>query len=163
MKYIDADKLKAEIERRINSCGQSDWMAKSKEDLNSLLSFIESMEQETSLPSNLDEAAIVAEVEKFLQDPVFGKLLNRNAAIALAKHFHQAGAEWMACREKLPKIHGWLSKDPGDYYVHFSIDKPVFDGTYWQSNDCMLTIPEEVVPWVTPDKLAVVELLIQKK
>lgn len=53
-------------------------------------------EQHPSLPSNLDEAAIVTEVDKFLQDPVFGKQLNRNAAIALAKHFHQAGAEWMA-------------------------------------------------------------------
>ena len=83
--------------------------------------------------------------------------------MTFAKKYFKAGAEWMAGREKLPKIHGWLSKDPGDYYVHFSIDKPVFDGTYWQSNDCMLTIPEEVVPWVTPDKLAVVELLIRKK
>lgn len=111
------------------------------------------------LPANLDEAAermasdIAPDYPDISWDTCYEKI----------KEGIKAGAEWMAGREKLPKIHGWLSKDPGDYYVHFSIDKPVFDGTYWQSNDCMLTIPEEVVPWVTPDKLAVVELLIRKK
>lgn len=63
------------------------------------------------------------------------------------------------------KIKGWLSKDPGDYYVHFSFgSKPEFDGDYWNDmNGCgmMYALPEEMFPEVSTKEPMEVELTIK--
>ena len=47
-------------------------------------------------------------VDDFLQDPVFSKLLNRNAAIALAKHICKfvLSNQWISVEEESPKESG---------------------------------------------------------
>ena len=54
----------------------------------------------------MDKEQIIKEVDNFLQDPVFGKLLNRNAAIALAQHIHDLTwyNQWISVDEELPPI-----------------------------------------------------------
>ena len=52
----------------------------------------------------MTQEQIIKEVDNFLQDPVFGKLLNRNAAIALAQHFHDLALanQWIPVDDELP-------------------------------------------------------------
>ena len=87
-------KIKEEIERlkeHTAKCGypeQGEFENGNREGRNwvcdKLLSFIDSLHEEPA-SEDLEE-----ELDNFLKDPVFGKLINRNAGIALARHF----AEW---------------------------------------------------------------------
>ena len=53
----------------------------------------------------MNKEQIIKEIDNFLQDPVFGKLLNRNAAIALAQHFHDLvlSKQWISVEDELPE------------------------------------------------------------
>ena len=86
-KYIDADRLKAEIEGirwfpQISS-GYNDG----REDMKMMvLDIIYSLQQEQP------EVDLVAEYdEQFYSDPVYGKLVNRNAGMEIARHFYGLG------------------------------------------------------------------------
>lgn len=101
-KYIDAEKLKAEIEslhidanklceknRYINKDAHQYYGGK-RDGYKVILSFIDSLQQEqTSLPSNLDEAA-----EKF------ARLYDNGTCDGIAQDCFKAGAEWMAEKAK---------------------------------------------------------------
>jgi hypothetical protein len=68
-----------------------------------MLSFIDSLPKESGCEVNFTTKSedLVEELDNFLKDPVFGKLINRNAGIALAHHF----AEWQREKDiKLEKI-----------------------------------------------------------
>ena len=93
MKYIDADKLRAEIERL--EAGRSFREAGAYK---RMYRVIDSLQQEQpTLPNNLDEAAreIVIKMHPCLKDcTILGDRLTRGQLMALVK----AGAEWMANR-----------------------------------------------------------------
>lgn len=94
-KYIDAEKLIAEIDRLgdvLNDpiCQRDalgpDWVNGGKKMLKEIRSYIESLQQEQP------EVDLVTEYdEQFDSDPVYGKLANRNAGIAIARHFYELG------------------------------------------------------------------------
>jgi len=85
MKLIDKDALVAEIEKRINGlkdCHADTVAGYNREisGLKRLLSFINNLEvKEVDLEKEYDN--------EFFKDPVFGKLVNQNAGISIAKHF----------------------------------------------------------------------------
>lgn len=88
---IDKELIKKEIKRRINLLknGEADLEVMKRVEgvllaYNSILEFIDSLPEE---PASED---LGEELDNFLKDPVFGKLINRNAGLALARHF----AEW---------------------------------------------------------------------
>lgn len=92
-KYIDVDRLRSEIELRINELDEQivdifdSKAVLRKDECQRLLSVIDSLQQE-----QLPEVDIVTEYdEQFYSDPVFGKLANRNAGIAIARHFYELG------------------------------------------------------------------------
>ena len=96
MKYIDAEKLIAEIERLKSVltnplCSQGnilgpDWVAGGNKMLNEISSAISALQQEQP------EVDLVAEYdEQFDSDTVYGKLINRNAGIVVARHFWNKG------------------------------------------------------------------------
>ena len=108
MKYIDAEKLIAEIERRRSEAEKtfnhifeyassakeiSEWVSR---EYNNILSYIDSLQQEhPSLPSDIDKAAkqIVIQKHPCMEDClILGDRLTRGELIALVK----AGIEWMA-------------------------------------------------------------------
>ena len=79
-KYIDADKLRAEIEK--NTPDRLQLFV--YRDI--ILALIDSLQQEQP------EVDIVTEYdEQFYSDPVYRKLTNRNAGIAIARHFYNLG------------------------------------------------------------------------
>lgn len=86
-KYIDADRLKAEIERRKGYISVTHFAEE-------LLSFIDSLQQEQpSLPSNLDEAAkkIVIQLHPCMEySSILGDHLTMGELVELVK----AGANW---------------------------------------------------------------------
>ena len=86
-KYIDADRLKAEIERRKGYISVTHFAEE-------LLSFIDSLKQEQpSLPSNLDEAAkrIVIQLHPCMEySSILGDHLTMGELVELVK----AGANW---------------------------------------------------------------------
>ena len=89
------------------------------------------------------------------KDLAMGQVRERNGYIKCAEEY-----------EALPKIHGWLSKDPGDSCVHLSFSNPEFDGTYWndpQGCGVMFPLPAEDYPFVTTKKPVEVEMLIKVK
>ena len=49
------DKIKNEIEKRINMCGIAEWMSDRKRELKEILSFIESLEQESKRDPSTEE------------------------------------------------------------------------------------------------------------
>lgn len=109
-KYIDADKLRAEIERRIASWanrekyalpGQGKDTCQSRvTELTDLLSFIDSLKPEqTSLPSNLDEAAEKYGDEYAILPDDYNDGEIDFYAEETGKAF-KAGAEWMARQMK---------------------------------------------------------------
>lgn len=99
-KYIDADKLIAEIGRfqgcakaylygseRQSELSPNQYRMEGAESFClSILSIIDSLQKERQ------EVDLVAEYdEQFYSDPVYGKLVNRNAGIAIARHFYSLG------------------------------------------------------------------------
>lgn len=150
MKYIDADRLKAEIEKIYKSEIQP-WLSgvsATSAIYDYVLPLINSLQQEQPdfPPINPDDAmkkldekiALVKErgtwkgvdvdkfmdevrgrepvceelekeLDEFLKDHVFGKLINRNAGLALARHF----AEWQSKQDKetieLAEDHAYLA------------------------------------------------------
>lgn len=98
MKYIDAEKLIAEIEK-LNSLVPYESKDRHDEGLHdaykAVKNIITSLQQEPSLPSNLDEAAkkIVIQLHPSMEySAVLGDRLTTGELIELVK----AGAEWMA-------------------------------------------------------------------
>ena len=97
-KYIDVDKLIAEIEK-LNSLVPYESKDRHDEGLHdaykAVKNIITSLQQEPSLPSNLDEAAkkIVIQLHPSMEySAVLGDRLTTGELIELVK----AGAEWMA-------------------------------------------------------------------
>ena len=87
-KYIDADKLIAEIKGLQCEQGFDTGEAEGAYQfaIKDILAFINSLQQEQP------EVDLVMEYdEQFDSDPVFGKLANRNAGIAIARHFYELG------------------------------------------------------------------------
>jgi hypothetical protein len=96
MKYIDADKLIAEIERLQKRAehyeeisltdGERSYWSGENGVLELLATFITSFHQEHP------EVDLVTEYdEQFDSDPAFKELANRNAGIAIALHFYKLG------------------------------------------------------------------------
>lgn len=85
---IDKDALVAELNKRItdapiNNIGhQRVWAYNDVKDI------IKTLEVKEPVSEDLEK-----EVDSFLDDPVFGNLINRNAGIALARHFAQWSLE----------------------------------------------------------------------
>lgn len=90
----DIEKIKAEIERRIGHIEVSDIRFPSMTDvevvLRQLLSFIDTLEQEPSLPSDVDEAA---------EEYAANRYTNSFDQRICIKEF-KAGAEWMKSQIK---------------------------------------------------------------
>ena len=90
--YISKSALVAEIERMKNYYENIQMIkpvyGSNIEDFNELLSFLDTLE--------VKEVDLEKEIERvfdddFFKDPVFGKLVNRNAGISIAKHFFELG------------------------------------------------------------------------
>ena len=98
-KYIDADRLREGIERRLDELNPKTGMFGDRplravnpktfpreSELEKVLLLIDSLQQEQP------EVDLVTEYdEQFDSDPVYGKLANRNAGIAIARHFYELG------------------------------------------------------------------------
>lgn len=79
MELIDKSALVAEIERRVKE-HHSGYLVCLKD----MLSFLDTLEvKEVDLEKEYDN--------EFFKDPIFGKLVNRNAGISIAKHFFEFG------------------------------------------------------------------------
>ena len=97
MKLIDKDKIVAELEKLISNgklkCQQSQenndqvsYIAWSEHiaTCGKILLFLDTLEmKEVDLEEEYDN--------EFFKEPVFRKLINRNAGIAIAKHFYELG------------------------------------------------------------------------
>lgn len=97
MKLIDKDKIVAELEKLITNgklkCQQSQenndqvsYIAWSEHiaTCGKILLFLDTLEmKEVDLEEEYDN--------EFFKEPVFRKLINRNAGIAIAKHFYELG------------------------------------------------------------------------
>ena len=86
--YIDKDDLLKEIEKlKCNLCPdfyEYNYDAAKVELLEKIENFIGTLEvKEVDLEKEYDN--------EFFKDPVFGKLVNRNAGISIAKHFFDLG------------------------------------------------------------------------
>ena len=97
-KYIDASKLKAEIER-LKSTNPSEYNYQNAEGytwaLDDLLSFIDTLSEEPD--KSLEE-----EYKDYVEnDPVYSKLVNRIAGLSVARHFAQWGAEHLRDTTKM--------------------------------------------------------------
>lgn len=112
-KYIDAEKLIAEIKRMEKSVENAtgDYAEGRRFEQRHIRFFITSLQQEKPLTvedvveqckkfgghpkiiqHEQQEVDLAAEYdEQFNSDPVFGKLVNRNAGIAIARHFYELG------------------------------------------------------------------------
>lgn len=78
------EKIKAEIERRI-----TDNTFGAKLELIDILAWLDTLESEKMIQDGLDE-----EYKDYVEnDPVYSKLVNRNAGLDIARHFAQWGAE----------------------------------------------------------------------
>jgi len=102
MKYIDSEKLIAEIEGRKKAIHATIF----NEEYDELLSFITSLQQEQpSLPSNLDEAAIDA-AQLDMQDRQIMEDSNEHRMLysRIFRRGFKAGAEWQ--RELMEDEHG---------------------------------------------------------
>lgn len=128
MKYIDAEKLIANIKfaksvysnpqrvvHGVADAFRQDGRAAMCDDI---LKELDSLQQEQP------EVDIVTEYdEQFDSDPVYGKLANRNAGIAIARHFYDLGCRHAAVLyddiekerqrrcEQEPTIKGWVARD----------------------------------------------------
>lgn len=76
----DRVKIRAEVQRLRRELGEQRDV-----NLDELIAYIDSMPEETASED------LVEELDNFLKDPVFGKLINRYAGIALARHFTEWG------------------------------------------------------------------------
>ena len=88
-KYIDSEKLIAEIDNNIAYCQMNysdDYALGFEQSLREVKNFINFLQQEQP------EVDLVTEYdEQFDSDAVYGKLANRNAGIAIARHFYELG------------------------------------------------------------------------
>ena len=89
MKYIDSEKLIAEIENNIAYCQinySDDYALGFEQSLREVKNFINFLQQEQP------EVDLVTEYDEQVDsDAVYGKLANRNAGIAIARHFYELG------------------------------------------------------------------------
>lgn len=115
MKYIDADKLKAEIEHRINLISHRDTHSEVMKRVegvlkgyNSILDFINSLQQE-QLSSNLDEVAEEYANKEHPDEPSVGQWgtgdyeppIDREYPREIAKDAFKKGAEWQKEQDEL--------------------------------------------------------------
>lgn len=107
MKYIDADKLIAEIERRKEKWLAASRLIKKGKDkamyaagkssaYTEFFSLITSLQQEqpqvTDTSKMEQEIDLKKEYKKYVEDdPVFSRLTNRNVGLAIARHFWNKG------------------------------------------------------------------------
>ena len=91
--YISKDAIVAEIERRLEAIASS-----SNENNRELAAIIGAQQYELINLALFLNTLEVKEVDlekeydnEFFKDPVFGKLVNRNAGISIAKHFFELG------------------------------------------------------------------------
>ena len=88
-KYIDSEKLIAEIDNNIAYCQinySDDYALGFEQSLREVKNFINFLQQEQP------EVDLVTEYdEQFDSDTVYGKLANRNAGIAIARYFYELG------------------------------------------------------------------------
>ena len=101
----DKELIKQEIERLFDEYPMLRGMLKH------LTIFIDSLPEEP-VSEDLEE-----ELDNFLKDPVFGKLINRNAGIVLAHHF----AEWQKQR-MIEKVVKWLEENLEENHKYYSYD-----------------------------------------
>ena len=132
---IDKDALVAEIRRMIKNAelyiehhsDNNDRLSYSFEHqrlaMCELLSFLDTLEvKEVDLGKEYDN--------EFFKDPVFGKLVNRNAGISIAKYFFELGikAQKMQDEIKIGETEIYLEDDGGE---------PPYDGIQWLDLSCM--------------------------
>lgn len=89
---IDKSALVAEIERRIKEISKE--FQESKYIQYTLLGKINALENLLTFLDTLEVKEVDLEKEydnEFFKDPIFGKLVNRNAGISIAKHFFELG------------------------------------------------------------------------
>lgn len=127
MKYIDADRLKAEIEKPKNELKVGNYYLDNSEQAvgyeNALIDFellIDSLQQEQpSLPSNLDEAAEKYAQKEYPDEPSCGQWgtgdyeppVDMEYPREIAKDAFKSGAEWMARQMKQEKQEVDLEKE----------------------------------------------------
>lgn len=94
IKYIDAEKLIKSVNNYQEwakaesnpTYGYADYYKGKIDACKDIQEFITSLRQEQQ------EVNLVTEYdEQFYSDPVYGKLVNRNAGIAIARHFYELG------------------------------------------------------------------------
>lgn len=108
----DKELIKQEIERIIEEetpiSKGSDYYHGVKESMEKLRQFINSLPEESGCEVNctIKSGDLKEELDNFLKDPVFGKLISRNAGLVLARHF----AEWQ--KQKDEEL---FSKDSWNY------------------------------------------------
>lgn len=89
VKYIDAEKLKAEIERLYDGEApkhdqQCDFDDGYFTGIGTISKFIDALQQEQP------EIDLEKEYKEYVEDdPVFSTLINRNVGLTIAKHFHE--------------------------------------------------------------------------
>lgn len=95
MKLINKEKVAAEIEKRMKH--NKEWLNWCKENRTSIIAACQAIQEDKDIISLIDtfeikEVDLKKEYDnKFFKDPVFGKLVNRNAGISIAKHFLELG------------------------------------------------------------------------
>ena len=116
-KLIDKDALAREIERRIkydemvmdHNTQITELLSRELNTLYELSSFIKSLElKEIDLEKEYDN--------EFFKDPVFGKLVNRNAGISIAKYFFELGLKSSIDKELVEEVYSHIDsiKDTAD-------------------------------------------------
>lgn len=86
------EQIKAEIEEQIKDPQEYCYGVSSINKLRELLDFIDTLESEKPMQEGLNE-----EYKDYVEsDPVYSKLVNRNAGLSIARHFAQWGAEHLA-------------------------------------------------------------------
>ena len=93
-KYIDADKLIKSVNNyqewakaeSTPTYGYADYYKGKIDACKDIQEFIASLRQE-----QLEVNLVTEYDEQFYSDPVYGKLVNRNAGIAIARHFYELG------------------------------------------------------------------------
>ena len=113
-KYIDADKLKAEIERRKRELDeqivdiQDSKAVLRKDELQRLLSFLDTLSEKPD--KSLEEEYM----DYVVNDPDYSKLVNRIAGLGIARHFAEWGAEHL--RDSTKMIDKSLEEAAEEYY-----------------------------------------------
>ena len=97
MKYIDAEKLIALIDTKLEDLGLSGsvWVGRSvkKKKKNEIITSLQQEQPQVTNTSKMEqEIDLKKEYKKYVEDdPVFSKLTNRNVGLEIARHFWNKG------------------------------------------------------------------------